>query len=50
MIINNHSSYVNADGKLMETRKTLYFTDLMFEGIKNMKIHKETLELAKGVI
>jgi len=48
MIINNHSSYVNADEKLMETRKTLYFTDLMFEGIKNMKIHKETLGVGQG--
>ena len=56
VITDNHASYVNASARLMNTRKCLYWTpctahclDLMLEDIGKMKIHAETLEMAKGI-
>ena len=56
VITDNHASYVNAGARLMDTRKCLYWTpcaahclDLMLEDIGKMKIHAETLEMAKGI-
>ena len=56
VITDNHTSYVNAYARLMDTRKCLYWThcaalcfDLMLEDISKMKIQKETLETVKGI-
>jgi len=55
VITDNYASYVNVGARLMDTRKYFYWTpctshclDLMLEDIGKMKIHKETLETAKG--
>ena len=57
VITDNYASYVNVGARLMNTRKYLYWTpyaahciDLMLEDIGKMKIHMETLEMAKGII
>ena len=51
-----HTPYVNVGAKLIDTKKCLYWTpcaahglDLMLEDVGKMKIHTETLEMAKGI-